>query len=136
MLKGLKAETGNTRLLETPNDIKVTVDKAGSTHIVKIPSLDLLYQQNASEWNASISDINTLSQHSPFLREYNITAGDIRLTSAADSGAITLFGHIPYPYAILVKNNIPAKTVDFNGIYNDGKLALTINEYDQGKLEA
>ena len=128
MLKGLKAETGNTRLLETPNDIKVTVDKAGSTHIVKIPSLDLLYQQNASEWNASISDINTLSQHSPFLREYNITAGDIRLTSAADSGAITLFGHIPYPYAILVKNNIPAKTVDFNGIYNDGKLALTIND--------
>ncbi len=127
MLKGLKAKTGNTRLLETPNDIKVTVDKDGSTQVVKIPSLDLIYQQNEAEWNASISDINTVSQQSPFLTEYNITEGEFRLSSAADSGAITLSGHIPYPYEILVKNNIPVKTIDFNGIYNNENLALTIN---------
>jgi hypothetical protein len=132
-LMGLQAKRGRTVLLETQREVKVTVDRSGDTQFVKIPSLDLLYQQNEAEWNLSISDINNIAKQSPFLTDYNITQGRIQLRSSKSSGAINLFGSIPYPYEIIVKNNRPAKSIDFNGTYHDDKLALNINDAIEAK---
>ncbi|MCJ7765266.1 MAG: hypothetical protein MUP09_04920, partial [Thiovulaceae bacterium] len=134
-LKKLQARTGDTVLLETRSDVKVTIDNAGDTQIVKIPSLALFYQQNMAGWNVSINDINNLSKQSPFLTEYNITQGEIHLHSPKSSGTIDLLGTIASPYQVIVKNNTPAESINFNGSYHHDKLALTINDTIEANWE-
>ena len=127
-LKNLQARSGSLVLLKTRRDVGLTVEKSDQDHLVNIPAFDLLYRQNKAGWSAAIGDINRLSKLSPFLREYNITQGNIRLGSQNGSDVIDLQGVLPYPYKILVKENTPLESIDFNGTYADEKLALKIND--------
>ena len=133
-LKGLQAKTDNTVLLATQRDLKITLQKEGKEHLVKIPALDLNYRKHKTGWDVDIDDLNNLSELSPFLSEYNITKGNIHLHSGADSDTVDLHGDIPYPYSLLVKNNLPLNTISFNGTYDGDRLALTINDDIQANL--
>ncbi|WP_345974037.1 AsmA-like C-terminal domain-containing protein [Sulfurimonas sp. HSL3-7] len=133
-LKGLQAKTDDTVLLATRRDLKVFLKKKGNEHLVTIPALDLNYQKDKAGWSVDINNINNLSALSPFLTEYNMTKGEMHLRSRTDSDTINLHGNLPYPYSILVKNNVPLNTFSFSGTYDNDQLALTINDDIQANL--
>ncbi len=126
-LKKLKAKTGSTSLLEIDEDVKVVIDKKGEEQHVHLPTFDLTYVDNSAGWDLDIKDIKHIAKHSPFLQEYNITKGALHLHSKEHSDKMSFYGHIPYPYKILVKDNIPVDTINFNGTYMDGTVDMFLN---------
>ncbi|MGB5965435.1 MAG: AsmA-like C-terminal domain-containing protein [Sulfurimonadaceae bacterium] len=127
ILKTMHAEVGDTSLLKTQRDVKVVIDKKNDEHHIHVPDFDLTYIQNSTGWDLSIKDIRNIAERSPFMQEYNITTGALHLHSREHSDEIGLYGHVTYPYKILVKDNIPVKTINFNGTYQDETLDLFLN---------
>jgi len=134
-LHKLEARSDRTLLFKTRRKVPVTVNESNGIYFVKVPSLDLDYQQNSAEWNVSINDINKISKLSPFLSENNITTGNIRLYAHKDTDTVNLGGTIPYPYRVLTKNNIPVQVINFNGTYANKQLAVTVNDDVQATLK-
>jgi len=126
-LKKLQANVGDTALLDIEEDVEVTIDKKRDEQHIHLPTFNLTYISNSTGWDMNIKDIQHLAQHSPFMQEYNITKGAVHLQSKAHSDKISFYGHVPYPYEILVKDNIPIKTINFNGNYNNGAVELFLN---------
>ncbi len=126
-LKELQANIGDTQLLKIEEDINVVIDKKRDEQHIHLPTFDLTYINNGTGWDMSVKDIKHVAQHSPFMQEYNITKGAVHLHSKAHNDKISFYGHVPYPYEILVKDNIPIKTINFNGNYNNGAVDLFLN---------
>jgi len=126
-LKALQAHLGDTPLLDIAEDVKITIDKKRDEQHIHLPTFGLTYINNSTGWDMSIKDIQHLAHYSPFMQEYNITKGAVHLQSKAHSDRISFYGHTPYPYKILVKDNVPVKTINFNGSYKDGEVDLILN---------
>ncbi|MEE8587958.1 MAG: AsmA-like C-terminal domain-containing protein, partial [Sulfurimonadaceae bacterium] len=126
-LKKLHAKLDDTPLLKIEDDVKVVIDKKRDEQHVHLPTFDLTYIQNTAGWDLSIKDIQNIAQYSPFMQEYNITKGALHLHSKNRSDKISFYGHIPYPYKILVKDNIPVETINFNGTYQNETIDAFLN---------
>ena len=126
-LKELKANIGDKALLNIEEDVKVLIDKRRGEQHITLPTFNLTYINNSTGWDMNIKDIQHVAEHSPFMQEYNITKGAVHLHSKAHSDKISFYGHVPYPYKILVKDNTPIETINFNGNYSDGAVDLFLN---------
>ena len=135
ILKQFHAKLGEKTLLDTEKDIEIYIQKDFKKHFIEVPIFNLVFKANPREWDMGIKDIQLLTTHSPLLQEYNITAGSIFLRSKSSENKISLYGHIPYPYKILVKDNKPIKTINFNGSYHDERLDLHLNNTIEAHLK-
>jgi len=135
LLKELHAQLGDKKLLEIDKDIKINIEKDFKEHFIEIPIFNLKIKADHRGWDMGIKNIKQLSSYSPLLQEYNITAGSIHMRSKNSGDKISLYGHIPYPYNILVKGNKPIETINFNGSYQDETLNLLLNNNIKAQLK-
>jgi len=116
-------------LLTINEDVKVVIDKERDEHHIHIPVFDLTYIKSRTGWDLNVKDFQSIAEHSPFMQEYNISKGALNLHSQSHSDKISFYGHLPYPYKVLVQNNVPVKTVNFNGTYQDETVDMLLNNH-------
>ena len=122
-------------LLDAKKDIEIYIKKDFKEHFVEVPIFNLKLEANPRGWDMGVKNIQILSTYSPLLQEYNITAGSIHLRSKSSEDKISVYGHIPYPYKILVKDNKPIEVINFNGSYQDETLNLYLNNTIKAHLK-
>ena len=134
-LKKLHAQAGNTSLLKMQEDLKIVIDKKRDEHHLHLPTFDITYIQHPTGWDLNVKNIQPIAKYSPFMQDYNITKGGLHLHAKGQSEKVSFYGHIPYPYQILVKNNVPLEAINFTGSYQDGAADIFINNNIKAHLK-
>ena len=135
VLKQLHAKSGDVTLLDIKKETKIYIKKKKTSHILEVPVLNLKFHANSDGWNMSIKNMQLLSSYSPFLQENNITSGAIYFYSKAKQKKINFYGNFPFPYPILVQNNIPVNQIKFSGSYLDDLLNIYMNKQIQATFK-
>ncbi len=134
-LKGLNASSGETVLLDMKDDVKVIIDQKRDEHHVRLPKYDLTYTQYSTGWDLNINELQNIAAYSPFMQEFNITKGALHLHSKKSSDKINFYGNVLYPYKIIVKDNIPVETINFNGTYGDENADIFVNNNIKARMQ-
>ena len=79
-------------------------------------------------WTLKCEDFSKIYKNVPLFGDYNITNGDILLSSTAKNGEFLFSGAIKYPYKFLVKENTPIEKYTFDGKYNAQETDVNIND--------
>jgi hypothetical protein len=106
----------------------VTIDKSQKDTAISFNRYNttLLLKEN-DLWSLTCKDFSKIYKNVPLFRDYDVTNGQITLSSTANDGEFLFDGELRYPYKFLVKDNIPQDKYRFSGKYNDDKTDLTIN---------
>lgn len=109
--------------------LQVEVNTQNKGIIIDLPDLDLRISTNdEGDWSATFTDLATLAERSPLLKQYHIDGGKLSISSKDGKKPYTFSANIPYHYPVLVKDNEPVDLFRINGVVSDQGFTASINE--------
>ncbi|MEA2111908.1 MAG: AsmA-like C-terminal domain-containing protein [Campylobacterota bacterium] len=81
-----------------------------------------------TRWQATLSDFSKIASHSKLFQKNFLTDGKMTLFTNDTDTAIKFNAQISYPYAVVIKDEIPQTNYIFEGSYKDTEATFTINK--------
>jgi hypothetical protein len=123
--------SGHNPKISTYIDLKkrqeMTMDFSKEVPTFRSDSLGISITPFNLGWKMDIDDISLLSKNSPLLTDYELNHGNMVLFYTPQDNHITFNGTIQYPYRIMIVNEKPLSSYQFNGSHIDGKTKIIVN---------
>lgn len=110
------------------DDLTLNIQQKKSTKMLKADEIDLKIIKGKNYWEIKANSLEKISKNSKFLRDLNVTNGNVVMKNSDDTDVIKLNANLIYPYKLLSINNEILNTYKIKGAISNSKAHLNIND--------